>query len=421
MKEIVIPRDIAGEIVESARAGESPSNGLEYVTVGRLNENRAYINAFEYVEQGGYKVKLLKGESGSGKTTELRHNRGMALQRGYVTMFAKLIPGMKLYSTNGSSLALWKALVEGMSPSLDEVLGSFLGKAKEETPEDGDVLRSAEKLLRGISGVDESHFRKIVLKWCQGRLGGDMALCDAAIRWLKGEYNRCDTAREELGKDVQAILSDGNQNAPKWYSILKCMVQFSVMAGFKAVAVYLDETYNLYKIDNSRVRDKNYEMLHAIITDRIPYCQLMFTGTEQSVKDRRKGLYSYGALASRLETAVEEDENRVDRYQTVDTICPLKPEDILLLLLILKKAYDSYYDRVFPVSDRDVLSVVNDYLVSTTFRKYLTTRSAMLRFSGIMNKMIDHPELSFTDCRIQTPVTAEPNNSRDIQSKIKEL
>ena len=421
MKKIEIPRDIAGEIVEAARKGESPSRGLEYVMVGRLKENRAYINAFEYVENGGYKVKLIKGEFGSGKTTELKHNCSMARERGYVTMFAKLSPSMKLYSTNGSSLALWKALVEGMSPSLDGILDAFLDKAKKETPEEGDILKSVEGLLRDVKGVDESHFRKIVYKWCRGRLEGNTALCDSAIRWLKGEYNRCDTAREELGKDVQAILSDGNQNAPKWYSILKCMVQFSVLSGFKAVAVYLDETYNLYKIDNSRVRDKNYEMLHSIITDNIPYCQLMFTGTEQSVRDRRKGLYSYGALASRLETAVEEDENRVDRYQTVDTICPLKPEDILMLLLILKRAYDSYYDREFPVTKQDVLQVVNDYLESTTFRKYLTTRSAMLRFSGIMNKMIDHPELSFTDCRIQTPVIAEPNNSRDIQSKIKEL
>lgn len=411
MQKIDIPKDIAREIVQAARAGTSPEKGIEYVIVGRLKETKAYVDAFDWVERGGYKVKLIVGEFGSGKTTELRNNRYLARGRGFLTMSAKLTPHMKLYSTSGASLALWKALVDGMDPGLEDVLDAFLDKARAETPEGGDVLATAGGLLGRVRGMNDSDFRKVVLKYCEGGVSRK-----AAVQWLKGGYNRRDSAREELGKDVQAIISDSN-----WYSILKCMVQFAVIAGFRGVAVYLDETYNLYKIDDTRVRDKNYEMLHAIVSDNIPHCQLMFTGTPQSLEDRRKGLYSYAPLVSRLETSTEEDEDRVDRYQTVNRIFPLKPEDILMLLVIVKNAYEAGYGREFPVTEQDVLSFVNDYLGSTSLAKYLTARNALLRFTWIMNLMIENPDRSFDECRRRSPVAPARETTDSGQTRIKEL
>ena len=192
---------------------------------------------------------------------------------------------------------------------------------------------------------------------------------------------------------------------------------FDVMAAWRIIGQMLKKPDSVIGLSTGQTT-KN---MHAIVSDNIPHCQLMFTGTPQSLEDRRKGLYSYAPLVSRLETSTEEDEDRVDRYQTVNRIFPLKPEDILMLLVIVKNAYDAGYGREFPVTEQDVLSFVNDYLGSTSLAKYLTARNALLRFTWIMNLMIDNPDRSFDECRRRSPVAPARETTDSGQTRIKEL
>ena len=414
METITIPKDVAGNIVSAARKGIPPSDGLEHVVVGRRKEVEADKEAFLLVENGGSIVKLVIGDFGSGKSFELQRSRYIARKRGLVTMHTDFTVHRKLYAHDGSSLALWKHLIENVNPSLETILGSFMDRAGDQAPEGASPAEAVDSLLREVKGVGSVYFRQIISKYCEGVRGGDRGRCDAALRWLRGSYRRRDDARRDLGKEVEDILTDDN-----WYDILKCMTRFVTLAGYKALAVYLDEAINLYKIDASPLRNKNYEMLLTVINDKVPNLLMMLAGTHEFLEDRKRGLYSYGAMATRLTANPYATEDCQDNYQVVISLAPLRPEDIAMLAIVTKSAYDAFYGRVFGVTAEDVENLMNDFLSRPGARKFLSPREVTMRLANILDLMVESPERPFDGIRRCVPVKTAMK--QPLETTIKEI
>lgn len=119
-------------------------------------------------------------------------------------------------------------------------------------------------------------------------------------RWCAGsagEYALKKEAREELG--VNIIITDDD-----WYDYLKIFAVFFRMAGYTGMMIFLDELVNLYKIPNAITRQYNYEKLLAMYNDTLQgkarYLGILMGATPQAIEDKRRGVYSYEALRSRL-------------------------------------------------------------------------------------------------------------------------
>ena len=66
----------------------------------------------------------------------------------------------------------------------------------------------------------------------------------------------------------------------------------------------VDELVNIYKVPNAITRQYNYEKILTMYNDTLQgkarYLGVIKCGTPQAIEDRRRGVYSYEALRSRL-------------------------------------------------------------------------------------------------------------------------
>lgn len=407
--ETKLDKSLAGNIIRDLRNGIVPRDGFQYFSVGRQEEVIADLEGLDYVRHGGHTVKLIIGNYGSGKTLEKHRCKSFASKKGFVTSSVDFGPRIRLYANDGSSLALWKHLVKNLDPSLDVIMDAFVDKCQADS---ANTIEVAKKALRSITGVDSNYFNCMVLKYVGAKLDDDEFTKDCVLDWLSGAYRRRDVARKNLGQDVEEIITDET-----WYRYLKCFSQFVVLAGFSGLAIYLDEAINLYKIDSSSLRDKNYESLLGIINDEeSQYLYVMILGTIDFLKNRKRGLYSYGALATRLTVNPHATKETPDYLQPVVELMPLDNTNIFLLLKNIKDIYDIAYENNLPVTDDDLLALMEEFLNKPGGEDYLMPRELIKGLIFILDLLQKYPDKHFSDfCKQAVKASTsqtEPNTFR---------
>ena len=97
----------------------------------------------------------------------------------------------------------------------------------------------------------------------------------------------------------------------------------------------IDELVNLYKIPNAVTRQYNYEKLLTMYNDTLQgkarYLGFIMGATPQAVEDKRRGVYSYEALRSRLAEGKFSRPGARDLLAPVIRLEPLTAEEMLVL------------------------------------------------------------------------------------------
>ena len=113
---------------------------------------------------------------------------------------------------------------------------------------------------------------------------------DACLRWFAGE----NTQQHKKLLGVKSSIGDDGA-----YDALKLIAMLVHYAGYAGMLVELDECVNLYKINNTASRDRNYEQILRIFNEcrqgDAQYIGFIFAGTPEFVADPRRGLFSYEA------------------------------------------------------------------------------------------------------------------------------
>ena len=147
-------------------------------------------------------------------------------------------------------------------------------------------------------------------------------------RWFRGEYATKREAKEELG--VNILITDDD-----WYEYLKLFAVFFRLAGYAGMMIFIDELVNLYKIPNAITRQYNYEKLLTMYNDTLQgkarYLGIVMGATPQAIEDKRRGVYSYEALRSRLAEGKFSRPGARDLLAPVIRLEPLTPEEMLVL------------------------------------------------------------------------------------------
>lgn len=401
----------ATAIINSLTAGVVPKIGVQHITVGRSDETDAFIKALEDVKNGHSMVKFWIGDFGSGKSFMMHLMNTVALKQKFVVTTADFTPDNRLYSTGGQAVALYTALMDNiaiqtkpeggaLSVLLEKWIEQIIARTAQQTNIPLIEIRKEEHLtliqdtiLKAISDITEVgsfDFAAVIIKYYEGYIKDDQALRKNALKWLKGEYKTKTEARQDL--NVREIINDVN-----YYDMLKNLCKFFVSMGYSGFLVNLDEVINLYKISNSTMREKNYEKILTIYNDcfqgKVSNLFINFAGTKETLENERRGLFSYNALKTRLETNKFETSEIRDFAQPVIRILPLDHNEIFVLLKKLKEVFDFNYTVNIDVTDEDIHAFMEEMFNKPGAAEFLTPREVIRDFLNILSLLRQNPSL----------------------------
>lgn len=399
MQNMKIARRYSTAILKSMGAGVVPNIGLEYIAVGRKAEVEAILSDLTDIAEGGGAFRFIVGKYGSGKSFLLQLARNNALERNYLVANADLSPERRLTGTKGQGLKLYRELIANLSTkarpegnALESLLqrwimdvqrrveasGVSVGNSGFDQAVEGGILETANDMQEYVYGYD---FARVLLKYWEGYRTENAELKQNALRWLRGEYERKSDARA-LG--VSQIISDDT-----WYEVIKLLARLSQKLGYKGLLVLIDESVNLYKITNRVSRENNYEKLLAMFNDvmqgRTQYLGIYVGGTPQSVEDERRGLFSYEALKSRLQTSSLARDGFVDFSGPIIRLETLNNEEIYLLLEHLHDVFCAHNKLDSILTQEQMIAFMQMVANRIGVEKLLTPREVTRDFISLMN------------------------------------
>ena len=404
-----VPRRIATVLVNSLKGGVVPRVGLPYITVGREAEIAALLRDLEIVADGGASFRFVVGKYGSGKSFLLQTIRNHAMGKNFVVADADLSPERRLQGTKGQGLATYRELISNLSTktrpeggALTLVLDRWISNVQQEvvaagtTPEDPAFASLVEQRIHAVitdlqEMVHGFDFARLLSLYFRAYLDGDDEAKGNVVKWFRGEYRTKAEARAELG--VSVIVTDDD-----WYDYIKLFARFLRGAGYEGLVVLVDELVNLYKIPNAVSRQYNYEKILTMYNDTLQgkasYLGIIMSGTPQSVEDRRRGLYSYEALRSRLSQGRFAREGMVDLMAPVIRLVPLTPEEMLVLVEKLADIHAGLFDYERTLTEDDLARFLEIELSRVGADTLVTPREIIRDFIEMLDIMLQAPGLT---------------------------
>lgn len=429
----------ATSIINSLVGGVVPKIGVQHITVGRTEEIEAFITALNDVKNGHSIAKFWIGDFGSGKSFMLHLLNTVALKQKFVVANADFTPDNRLYANDGKSVLLYSAIMDNIAiqtkpegGALQTLLEKWIEQVISKTAQENNIslvdIRNEEylgliqntimKTINEITEVGGFDFGSVIVKYYEGYIKNDEFLRRNALKWLKGEYKTKTEARQDLG--VREIINDQN-----FYDMLKNFCKLFVSMGYSGFMMNLDEAINLYKISTSIMREKNYEKILTIYNDcfqgKVSNLFINFAGTREFLENERRGLFSYQALKSRLQTNKFETLEIRDFAQPVIKLTPLNHNEIFVLLKKLKLIFDFNYKTEINISDEEISAFMEEMFNKPGASEFLTPREVIRDFLNILNIIRQNPNVDKKQLFGDIEIEDERPNDLNILDSIEEL
>lgn len=405
-----VPRRIGQTILNSLKGGVVPRIGLPYIAVGRKNEIEALLHDVEIISEGGASFRFIVGRYGSGKSFLIQTIRNYVMDKGFIVADADLSPERRLQGTRGQGLATYRELISNLSTKtkpeggaltlvLDRWIGSMQAMTMQETGLDADdcaLAKAVDGRIRDtIMAISEMvhgfEFSKLLSIYYHAYLDGDDEKKAKVAKWFRGEYTLKKEAKEDLG--VNIIITDDD-----WYDYLKIFASFFRLAGYAGMMIFIDELVNLYKIPNTITRQYNYEKLLAMYNDALQgkarYLGIIMGATPQAVEDRRRGIYSYEALRSRLSEGRFSKPGARDLLAPVIRLEPLTPEEMLVLCEKLMHMHADLYGYASKLSTDDLAAFIKLEYSRIGADQNITPREVIRDFIELLDLLYQNPEMT---------------------------
>ena len=404
-----VPKRIAQTILNSLKGGVVPRIGLPYIAVGRKNEIEALLHDVDIIAEGGASFRFIVGRYGSGKSFLLQTIRNYVMDRGFIVADADLSPERRLQGTRGQGLATYRELIGNLSTKtkpeggalflvLDRWISGVQAEAVQETglqPGDPALTKAVDQKIYAVtSAVSELvhgfEFARLLSLYYHAYVEGEDETKAKVVRWFRGEYALKREAREELG--VNILITDDN-----WYEYLKLFAVFFRLAGYAGMMLFIDELVNLYKIPNAITRQYNYEKLLTMYNDTLQgkarYLGIIMGATPQAVEDKRRGVYSYEALRSRLAEGKFSRPGARDLLAPVIRLEPLTPEEMMVLCEKLCVMHADLYGYERNLSTEELANFIKLEYGRIGADQNLTPREVIRDFIELLDLLYQNPSL----------------------------
>ena len=390
-----VPKRVAAVILNSLKGGVVPRIGLPYITVGREVEIRALLTDLDLISEGGASFRFLVGRYGAGKSFLLQTIRTHAMGEGFVVADADLSPERRLQGGQGQGLATYRELIRNLSTKTRPeggALGLILDRWVASAPagDEASARASIAHLEELVHGFD---FARMLMAYRTASIEGDDERASCALRWLRGEYRTKTEARADLG--TSTIVDDDS-----WYDYIKLFAAFLTGAGYRGLLVLIDELVNLYKIPNAITRQYNYEKILTMYNDtfqgKARHLGIIMGGTPTSIEDRRRGVFSYEALRSRLTQGRFAREDMRDMLAPIIRLHPLTHEELLVLIEKLGQIHAGYFGYTSTVTEEDLAAFLQIEFGRVGADTHLTPREVIRDFIELLDIACQNPDLDIS-------------------------
>lgn len=407
-----VPKRIAQTVLNSLKGGVVPRIGLPYITVGRKAEIEALLHDVDVIQEGGASFRFIVGRYGSGKSFLLQTIRNYVMDKNFVVVDGDLSPERRLQGSKGQGLATYRELIQNLSTKtrpeggaltliLDRWINSVQTQVvskgiasddpKFEAAVDQKIYGVISSLTELVHGFD---FAKLLNMYYHAYMSGDDETKAKVVKWFRGEYSHKTEAKKDLGVDI--IISDSD-----WYEYLKLFATFFRQAGYAGLMIMIDELVNIYKIPNAISRQYNYEKILTMYNDTLQgkakYLGIIMCGTPQAVEDRRRGVYSYEALRSRLASGKFAQEGARDMYAPVIRLEPLTAEEMLVLTEKLADMHANLYGYERTITDNDLAQFIKIEYARVGADTNITPREIIRDFIELLDIVWQNPDKKITD------------------------
>lgn len=403
-----VPKRIAQTVLNSLKGGVVPRIGLPYITVGRKAEIEALLHDVDVIQEGGASFRFIVGRYGSGKSFLLQTIRNYVMDKNFVVVDGDLSPERRLQGSKGQGLATYRELIQNLSTKtrpeggaltliLDRWINSVQMQVSQETGLNNDDPKFEQAVDQKIYGVIFSlnelvhgfDFAKLLNMYYHAYMSGDDETKAKVVKWFRGEYSHKTEAKKELGVDI--IISDSD-----WYEYLKLFATFFRQAGYAGLMIMIDELVNIYKIPNAISRQYNYEKILTMYNDTLQgkakYLGIIMCGTPQAIEDRRRGVYSYEALRSRLATGKFAQAGARDMYAPVIKLEPLTAEEMLVLTEKLADMHAGLYGYERTITDDDLAQFIKIEYARVGADTNITPREIIRDFIELLDIVWQNPQ-----------------------------
>lgn len=407
-----VPKRIAQTVLNSLKGGVVPRIGLPYITVGRKAEIEALLHDVDVIQEGGASFRFIVGRYGSGKSFLLQTIRNYVMDKNFVVVDGDLSPERRLQGSKGQGLATYRELIQNLSTktrpeggALTLILDRWINSVQTQVVSEGiasdDPKFEAavdQKIYGVISSLNELvhgfDFAKLLNMYYHAYMSGDDETKAKVVKWFRGEYSHKTEAKKDLGVDI--IISDSD-----WYEYLKLFATFFRQAGYAGLMIMIDELVNIYKIPNAISRQYNYEKILTMYNDTLQgkakYLGIIMCGTPQAVEDRRRGVYSYEALRSRLASGKFAQESARDMYAPVIRLEPLTAEEMLVLTEKIADMHANLYGYERTITDNDLAQFIKIEYARVGADTNITPREIIRDFIELLDIVWQNPDKKITD------------------------
>ena len=367
----------------------------------------------DIIAEGGASFRFIVGRYGSGKSFLLQTIRNYVMDRGFIVADADLSPERRLHGTKGQGLATYRELIGNLSTKtkpeggaltlvLDRWISTVQSEAAQETglsPDNPALVKAVDQKIYAVtSAVSELvhgfEFAKLLSAYYHSYVDGNDEMKAKVVRWFRGEYSQKREAKEELG--VNIIISDDD-----WYEYLKLFAAFFRLAGYSGMMIMIDELVNIYKIPNSITRQYNYEKMLTMYNDTLQgkakYLGIIMGATPQAVEDKRRGVYSYEALRSRLAEGKFSRPGARDLLAPVIRLEPLTAEEMLVLCEKLSEMHADLYNYKASLRTEDLASFIRLEYGRIGADVNITPREVIRDFIELLDLLYQNPSLNIND------------------------
>lgn len=407
-----VPKRIAQTVLNSLKGGVVPRIGLPYITVGRKEEIEALIHDVDIIQDGGASFRFIVGRYGSGKSFLLQTIRNYVMDKNFVVVDGDLSPERRLQGSKGQGLATYRELIQNLSTktrpeggALTLILDRWINSVQSQVAQSGiandDPKFEAEvdkKIYAVISSLNELvhgfDFAKLLNMYYHAYMSNDDETKAKVLKWFRGEYSHKTEAKKDLGVDI--IISDSD-----WYEYLKLFAAFFRQAGYAGLMIMIDELVNVFKIPNAISRQYNYEKILTMYNDTLQgkakYLGIIMCGTPQAIEDRRRGVYSYEALCSRLATGKFVQDGARDMYAPVIKLQPLTAEEMLVLTEKLADMHANLYGYERTITNDDLAQFIKIEYARVGADTNITPREIIRDFIELLDIVWQNPDTKITD------------------------
>lgn len=405
-----VPKRIAQTVLNSLKGGVVPRIGLPYIAVGRKNEIEALLHDVDIISEGGASFRFIVGRYGSGKSFLLQTIRNHVMDRGFIVADADLSPERRLQGTHGQGLATYRELISNLSTktkpeggALTLILDRWISTVQTEaaaqtglTPGDEALAMEVDRKIYAVTQsvselVHGFEFARLLSAYYHAYVDGNDDLKGRVIKWFRGEYATKREAKEDLG--VNIIITDD-----EWYDYLKLFATFFRLAGYQGMIIMIDELVNLYKIPNSITRQYNYEKMLTMYNDTLQgkahHLGIIMGATPQAIEDKRRGIFSYEALRSRLSEGKFSRPGARDMLAPIIRLEPLTAEEMLVLCEKLAGMHASLYGYERHLTTDDLVGFIKMEYSRIGADQNITPREVIRDFVELLDLLYQNPAMT---------------------------